>query len=75
MSDLCIKYLRCEKTAGCLAAEKGDTATLGKKKKKTYIWLRGQRVHVRSTWPDVDQGKDSPPGVTLEAVEGNHPEG
>lgn len=74
MSDLCKKYLRCEKTAGCLAAEKADAAALGGKKKHISGCMdKGCMCVPRG--PDVDQGKDSPPGVTLGAIEGNHSEG
>ena len=52
-----------------------DAATLGKEKKKNISGCVDKGCMCVPHGPDVDQGKDSPPGVTLEAMEGNHPEG
>ena len=46
-----------------------------KKKKKNISGCVDKGCMCVPHGPDVDQGKDSPPGVTLEAMEGNHPEG
>ena len=53
MSDLCKKYLRREKTAGCLATEKGDAAALGGGAENIYLaaWTKGACVfHVDQMW-------------------------
>lgn len=61
--------------AGCLAAKKGDTAALGKQQQQQHIsGCVGKGCMCVPHGPEVDQGKDSSPRVTIEATKGNHPE-
>lgn len=67
VSDMYLKYLRGEKMAVCSDREHC--------KRTMYLveWIKGC-LHMPCR-PDMDQGKKSPPGIILEAVQDTQPEG